>query len=218
VPLSAGTVQWKTYNFTVSFSGFDMAFLRLDDFTVPGFGLVASLVLPFKDEDASGDTSSTSVAGKGTKAKKLDVTTNIRFADERDLRALTRMAEAKTGGDGRVYTVTNRTANATGMRQVRFTGELTVTEQEDRRCWRISFSLLEHISVPERAEARQQPKPEQTPQNSGTSVAPPPESVADRQNTADKPRELSAMEKALKMLDTLIGDYDSGQNSKTGNA
>ena len=37
-------------------------FLLLDDYTVPGFGLTASLTLPIKDEDASGDSSSTSKA------------------------------------------------------------------------------------------------------------------------------------------------------------
>ena len=47
-------------------------FLLLDDYTVPGFGLTTSLTLPIKDEDASGDSSSTSKAEKGKKGKKGD--------------------------------------------------------------------------------------------------------------------------------------------------
>ena len=44
------------------------------------------------------------------------------------------------------------------MRQGRFTGDFKAEEQEERRCWMVSFSLSEHVSVPERAEAREPAK------------------------------------------------------------
>lgn len=181
-----------------------MSFLRLDDFTVPGFGLITSMTLPFKDEDASGDTSSTSKASKGTKAKKLEAKVFIRFADENDLRALTRVAEAKKGGDGRIYTVTSRTANAAGMRQGRFTGDFKAEEQEERRCWLVSFSLSEHVSVPERAEAREPAKAATAQQSEGQAVAPP-------ENT-EPAQELTWFEKKMQALDKMLG----GDKSETG--
>lgn len=179
-----------------------MSFLRLDDFTVPGYGLQVSLSMPFKDEDASGDSSSTSKASKGTKGKKLEAKIYIRFADEDALRSLARVAESKSGGDGKVYTVTNRTANAAGMRQGRFTGDFKADEQEGKRCWLVSFALDEHVSVPERAESREPKKEEQAQQNEGNAVAPP-EEEAPKQ-------ELSWFEKRLKAASDTLGDYKGG--------
>ena len=105
-------------------------FLLLDDYTVPGFGLTASLTLPIKDEDASGDSSSTSKAGKGKKGKKLDVKIKIRFKDEAKLTEFMALAEATSKGDGKLFTITNRVANAGGMRQGRFSGDLKVDPQD----------------------------------------------------------------------------------------
>ncbi len=179
-----------------------MSFLRLDNYTVPGFGLQAALSLKFKDEDASGDSSSTAKASKGTKGKSLECKVCIRFRDEADLRSLTSMAEAKQGGDGRVYTITNRTANAAGMRQGRFTGDFRADEQEDTRCWLVSFSLAEHISVPERAEAREAPRAVATQQNPGETIAPAAEPTAqDKQN-------LTWAERMLKKASDAIGGFD----------
>jgi len=46
-----------------------MSFLKLDDYTVPGFGLNVGFSGPLKDEDASGESSSTARAKKETRAK-----------------------------------------------------------------------------------------------------------------------------------------------------
>ncbi|EPR43151.1 nucleoid DNA-binding protein [Desulfovibrio sp. X2] len=181
-----------------------MSFLRLNDFTVPGYGLQVSLGLKFKDEDASGDTSAAAKAGKGTKGKQLECKIFIRFIDESDLRDLTRVAEARSGGSNTVYTVTNRTANAAGMRQGYFSGDFKADEQEGKRCWLVSFTLAEHISVPERAEARETPKPTTTQQNAGQSVTP---SSADASSTED----LSPFEKWLKSQNAAIGDFEETQ-------
>ncbi len=148
-----------------------MPYLRLDDFTVPGFDLLVTLGLKFKDADASGDSSSTAKANKGAKGKKLDVKIKIRFRDEEDLRELTRVAEAKAKGDQKIYTVTNRTANAAGMRQAKFTGDFKAEEQEDKRCWQISFCLAEHKSNPELAEGREAAKSATVQQSEGGAVS-----------------------------------------------
>lgn len=179
-----------------------MSFLLLDDFTVPGYGLQASLSNKFKDEDASGETSSTSTAKKGTKGKRLECKIYIRFKDEADLRALTRVAEQTSGGDNKVYAITNRTANAAGMRQGRFSGDFKADEQEGKRCWLVSFTLAEHISVPERAESRETPKSAEAQQNEGETVA--------SSTTGEQKQELSWFERKLKAVNDALGDYDGG--------
>ncbi len=178
-----------------------MSFLLLDDFTVPGYGLQVSLQNKFKDEDASGETSSTAKAKKGTKGKRLECKIYIRFTDEADLRDLTRVAEQTSKGDNKVYSITNRTANAAGMRQGRFSGDFKADEQESKRCWLVSFTLAEHISVPERAESRETPKSAEAQQNEGESVS----SAKDEQK-----QELSWFEKELKAVSDALGDYDGG--------
>ena len=156
-------------------------YVLLDGWTVPGYGLTAALSLKLKDEDASGDSSSTSKAKKGNKGKKLEVKTHIRFKDEADLRELYAKAEAMSGGDGQLYTITNRTANATGMRQGRFSGEVKADPQEALFEWIVSFTLAEHKSVPERTEAREEKPAATAPQNEGQTVAPPPQEEAKKE-------------------------------------
>ena len=145
-------------------------FLLLDDYTVPGFGLTASLTLPIKDEDASGDSSSTSKAEKGKKGKKLEVKTKIRFKDEDKLTEFMALAESMSKGDGRLFIITNRIANAAGMRQGRFSGDVKIDPQEGLAMWTLSFSLAEHKSVPERAEEREATPAVSAHQNNGGKV------------------------------------------------
>lgn len=172
-------------------------FVLLDDYTVPGYGLKASLSLKLKDEDASGDSSTTSKAKKGTKGKSLEVKTFIRFKDEKDLRELYSKAEAVAGGDGTLYTITNRTANATGMRQGRFSGDMKAEPQDGLAAWLVSFTLAEHLSVPERKEKREVKPEATTQQNTGSSIVPPPE--------PEKEPELDWLQRRLKALDTTLG-------------
>lgn len=181
-------------------------FLLLDDYTVPGFGLTVSLTLPIKDEDASGDSSSTAKAKKGDKAKKLEVKVCIRFKDEAKLSALVSKAEAMSAGDGQVFTVTNRVANAAGMRQGRFSGDLKVEPQQGLAMWTVSFSIAEHNSVPERAEEREEPRETSTQQHSGADVdnaAAPAGSTAT--GTVDKEENLDATQRCLKKLENWFG-------------
>lgn len=173
-----------------------MSFLILDEFTVPGYGLTASISAALKDEDASGETSGTARAGKGKKGKKLEVRCSLqyRFADQ--LRELMRYAEATEHGDAKVYTVTNDTANTAGMRQASFRGTIRADEDEGLRKWDISFTLVEHLSVPEMAEAREAKKDvsAQTNEGAGWNDAGAVESNA------------GTVEKMLKYLNDTIGN------------
>ena len=106
------------------------------------------------------------------------------------------IAEATENGDGKIYTITNDTANAAGMRQGRFTGNFKVDEDEKLRMWSISFTLAEHVSVPEMEEARQGARAASTQTNTGASVG---------SDEEEKEEELSSIEKVLKYLNEKIG-------------
>lgn len=175
-----------------------MPYLKLDDYTVPGYGLSVSIRGPLRDEDISGQTSSTASAKKGNKRKKLDVRLSVKFSQADDLRQLMRVAEAEEGGQGKIYTVTNTTANMAGMRQARFTGEIRADENDSLRKWDVSFTLAEHLSVPELAEARQPQRTTATQNSEGETVgAPVEEEVVEEK--------LSWFERLLKAANDAIG-------------
>ncbi|MFV0422178.1 hypothetical protein [Oleidesulfovibrio sp.] len=79
-------------------------FLMLDDYSLPGFGLMVQGSLQIKNEDLSGETSSTSTVNKGVKPKEFTVSLRIGFDAGQQLKQLTAKAEAKdNGGRMRVY-------------------------------------------------------------------------------------------------------------------
>lgn len=168
-----------------------MSFLRLDDYTVPGHDLKVSVSFDFKKEDASGDSSSTAKASKGTKAKRISVSLKLKYKDEALLRELVQVAQAKAGGDGKIYTLTNDTANVMGVRQAAFADKFQVTPQAPLNQWQVSFTLEEHNSVPEMVEIRTE-DPEETVQGSPGDV------IA-------AAAELTAFEKWVKGVDDKIG-------------
>lgn len=183
--------------------------LKLDDYTVPGFGLTVSLSATLKDEDASGDTSGTARAKKGNKGKKLEVRVNIPFTRADDMRELMRVAEATSGGDGKLYTITNDTANTAGMRQGRFSGSITVAEADNLRLWEVSFSLAEQVSVPEMAEAREGGKAAAAQTSAGENIGPADDGgESGGEAEAQTQEEMGTAEKLLKSLDDWIGPGD----------
>ena len=70
--------------------------------------------------------------------------------------------------DGRrhTYTITNDTAAAFNIRQVRFSDKLTASEIDGEQAWAVDFVLREVLSVPEKVEAQQ------LTQNNGPADAP----------------------------------------------
>ncbi len=133
-----------------------MKFLLLNDYDVPGYNLKIGGGMTIRTSDASGETSSTDEVDKGTKGKKLTVSLSIRFADEADLKRLIRVSEAKVNGARKIYTITNKTANTVGIRQVRFAESFNWPENGTLRQWDVSFTLKEYLSNPERVEQREE--------------------------------------------------------------
>ena len=105
-------------------------------------------------EDASGQSSSTESAETGIKAKMLTVTGFILFADEQQLTDLFKLAEATEGGARTTYRISNKTAEALGIKQVKFSSKIEAVEQETTRQWNVSFTLAEVRSVPQKKEER----------------------------------------------------------------
>ena len=120
--------------------------------TLKSLRITASLELA--SEDASGQSSSTDQAETGTKAKKLTVSGLLPFAKADHLAELFTLAEATEGGARSIYRISNHTASALGVKQVRFSSKIEAVEQETTRQWAVSFTLSEYRSVPQKVEER----------------------------------------------------------------
>jgi len=129
--------------------------MQLDNFRIPGKKLLVKGNLEMRTEDIAGETSGTDLVEKGIKPKLLRVTVSIPYADQQGLRDLVKTAESKNEtGEQKIFTITNRTANAAGIRQVRFTEHFNWDEAETLQMWNVSFTLQEYMSNPERVEKR----------------------------------------------------------------
>ncbi|MGP1718786.1 baseplate complex protein [Shewanella frigidimarina] len=106
-------------------------------------------------EDASGQSSSTDTAETGIKAKMLAVSGFIPFTDAQQLANLFKLAEATEAGARVMYRISNKTADALGVKQVRFASKIEAVEQQTSRQWSVSFTLQEYRSVPQKVEERQ---------------------------------------------------------------
>ena len=87
------------------------------------------------------------------------------------------------------------------MRQAKFAGRITASEQEGLLAWQVQFTLREYNSVPEKREQRQ-PKPKVTVGQGAEN--------ASTANTASTPateqEQLSSWERMVKGLDDKLGD------------
>ena len=130
--------------------------LSLDDTRVRGKNLKTRIKLSFADKDISGSADATTSAELGTKAKMLTVELLIPFERALWLSQITELAEAKDGsGQRKTYRIINDAANAMHFYQGKFANELTVDEQSELDVWRVSFSMREVLSVPERKAQRE---------------------------------------------------------------
>ncbi|WP_279145993.1 adenine glycosylase [Photobacterium carnosum] len=193
--------------------------LQLNQQSVPGQDIKVTIKLPFGDSDLSGQSSSTTSAETGTKAKELSVSLIVPFENKEWLTAIDILAEAqdKTTGARTVYRVGHDAANAIKFYEAKFSGELTIRELEDTQGWQVGFMMKEHLSVPERKSQREPIKPAKQ-QGGGGDV------VLDKKIT-DNPdippnTELSAVEKILSMANNAFGsvignDTEEGATSET---
>lgn len=88
------------------------------------------------------------------------------------------------------------------MRQAKFTGRITASEQEGLLAWQVQFTLREHNSVPEKREQRQ-PK---APATVGQSTANTTPAKTGSSPAASEQEQLSYVERMLKGVDTALGD------------
>ncbi|MGU5759433.1 baseplate complex protein [Aeromonas hydrophila] len=131
------------------------AMLTLDGEPIIMKSMRVSASMQFQDKDQSGQTSSTSSAEQGAKAKELDISGLIPFKDERMLSRLFEFANAKgNGGKRHVYRVGSLLAKSVKVRQAKFAGRITASEQEGLLAWQVLFTLKEFNSVPEKREQR----------------------------------------------------------------
>lgn len=173
--------------------------LLLDGEQVNGKELLVMANLRIESADLSGQTSNTTAAHKGFKPKGLTVTMMVPYVDHQHLVALVRMAE-KTAGGGQLHTyrVVNKTAEAFGIRQVRFSDNLSVREDEILRAWWIQFTLTEQLSNSERVETRRPANKVQEQAGTGSPVG------GSTGGGATSPQELSRFERVLQRVDQML--------------
>ncbi|GAA0463097.1 hypothetical protein MT389_00290 [Aeromonas salmonicida] len=162
-----------------------------------------SASMQFQDKDNSGQTSSTSSSEQGEKAKELDVSGLVPFNDGQTLNRLFELAAAKQdGGQRHIYRVGSLLAKGLHLRQAKFAGRITASEQEGLLAWQVQFTLREHNSVPEKREQRQ-PKPKVTvgQGTENTSAAKGSTSTA-----ASEQEQLTRVEKKLMWAENKLGD------------
>lgn len=176
------------------------AMLTLDGEPVVMKSMRVSASMQFQDKDNSGQTSATSSSEQGEKAKELDVSGLIPFKDEQMLSRLFELASAKgDGGQCHIYRVGSLLAKSVKVRQAKFAGRITASEQEGLLAWQVQFTLREHNSVPEKREQR---LPKTTASvGKGTS-----NTTAVKGNDAPEQDKLNRFEQGLKWVDGKVGD------------
>lgn len=132
-----------------------MIVLALDGEAILLRNITVSATMQLPDKDMSGQSTSTTSAQQGSKAKELRVSGVIDFNDEAILTRIFQLAEAtEKNGAKKTYRIANATAKAINMRQGVFSGGIDATEQQGKMHWQITFTLREKLSVPEKASAR----------------------------------------------------------------
>ena len=180
------------------------AMLTLDGEPIVMKSMRISASMQFQDKDQSGQTRSTSSSEQGEKAKELDVSGLVPFNDEQTLSRLFELADAKgDGGKRHIYRVGSLLAKSVKVRQAKFAGRITASEQEGLLAWQVQFTLREHNSVPEKREQRQ-PKPKVTvgqgAENASTA------NTASTTATTTEAEQLGSWERMVKGLDDKLGD------------
>lgn len=185
--------------------------LQLNQQSIPGQDIKVTIKLPFGDSDLSGQSSSTTSAETGTKAKELTVSLIVPFEKKEWLTAIDGFAEAldKTTGARTVYRIGHDAANAIKFYEGKFSGELTIRELDDTQGWQVGFMMKEHLSVPERKSQREAIKPARQ-QGGGGDIANKNDNPAIPPNT-----EMSAFETFLSYTNEWLGGAMSDDEDET---
>lgn len=128
--------------------------LALDGEAILLKNIIVTPSMSYQDKDQSGQSSSTVNSEQGIKPKELRITGVIPFTEEKTLTRLFALAEAKENGLLKRYRVANLMANAINFRLGTFTGSVDASKIDGKQAWQITFTLREHLSVPEKRENR----------------------------------------------------------------
>ncbi|HCJ4667686.1 adenine glycosylase [Vibrio parahaemolyticus] len=153
-------------------------------------------------QDMSGQSSATDQAETGNKGKVLAVSGIIPFSKPEILSNLFNMAGGQQKSARQIYRISNKTASTLKVREVKFQGTIRADEQESLRQWSVAFELVEHLSVPERVEQRQQDQPATQQQVQG--VTTPVEAGQSEDVPPDTSIELTGVMKVLKSIDDAL--------------
>lgn len=144
--------------------------LILNGIKLPGHKLTVRANFRIETKELSGQTSASDRSAEGIKPMTLSVTVEIPCNQPDDLgRVITLARATDDSGNMITYQIVNSTAKACKIREVTFTDQFNVTEQSQIKSWQISFTLVEHQSIPEKIEQRQ-PQPVTTEQSAGEKV------------------------------------------------
>lgn len=123
-----------------------------------GFDLAVAMSMEMPSDDLSGNTSDTSKADKGIKAKRVQVAFSIRSNRDNELfywATFLAMLEARDGKDqAKEYVVIHPLIQASRIRMMRPVGQVRVSESQNMCQYDVSFELEEVKSVPEATESR----------------------------------------------------------------
>ncbi|NQZ09518.1 MAG: hypothetical protein HRT35_20405 [Algicola sp.] len=169
--------------------------IALDGQAVPGKSTKLTMVSKISSSDASGTGSSTANVDTGFKPKKMAVSCLIAKVSADHLTTIVELSEkTDSKGDRHIYTIVNDMADAMKVQQVKFSGELRVSDHKKMLAWNVKFDLIEHRSVAERVEAAASVAPAVVQTSPGQTVTAP---VQDEK--------LTDFEKRLQQIEDFIG-------------
>ncbi|HDN9022353.1 TPA: hypothetical protein P2I16_004456, partial [Aeromonas salmonicida] len=107
-----------------------------------------------------------------------------------------------TGGQRHVYRVGSLLAQSVKVRQAKFAGRITASEQEGLLAWQVQFTLREHNSVPEKREQRLPKAPAIVGQGTGNTTP----AAGGGVGSGETEEQLSWWEQKAKAVDDKLGD------------
>ena len=144
--------------------------MTLNGSEIPGNNLKVRANFRIETKELSGQSSATDRSEEGIKPMTLSVSTDIPYKRQSDLSRLVATARSVDDkGKLTIYLVVNPIAEACKIREVTFADNFNVAEHDQLNLWQVSFTLVEHQSIPEKTEQRQ-PKPAAVEQNAGENV------------------------------------------------
>lgn len=186
----------------------------IGDFKLKGFRINVSSTLYLPVEDLSGQTNSTNQAENGVKPKRLGIRLQISFKNKSWLSALVAIAEKEDStGRRKIHDIVDKTAEAMNIRQVKFTDNFQVREDEKMQSWSVNFVLTEHRSIAEKQQQRRVNAQQKKTGGTTTDSTPVPYKEQETDDTTPvtmsvdkgKKDELTEFEKVLKKIDDALG-------------